>query len=252
MHPIVQFMFTLLWSVPCTQVVEVEHDILGYFYVATTTKIVKLNKNCDTIAIYNAPKRKKITHIDTSNPLNVLVFFDEIDKLLWLDKSMNETYSLTAMQLGLFAIQAAGRSRDDGLWVFDNLQQQIDKINYEERHITKKYDLKTHADAPFQFVELKEYNCDLYALDTTKGLYLIDAFGNIKKRLPLLHTYDWQLLNNKLLHTTTAGWLSYDPLTLTTNAVSSNLPPFTTFSYSHIDNLLITADSTHIKLWSKQ
>jgi hypothetical protein len=206
-----------MWQHTQDRVIDLAHDMLGNFYIATESEIVKMDKTGDTVAIYHAPKRKKISYFDASNPMQLLVFFDETDQLAWLDKSMNETYTLSAMQLNLYAFAATCRSRDDGLWVYDNLQQWLVKANFEQRQLVQKSELGLLLDAPFNFIKMSEYDGIIYAYDPSKGMFVFDAFGQLKKRIPIPACTDWSVANGMITYCTHEGWYSYNPTTFETD-----------------------------------
>ncbi|MBK9151697.1 MAG: hypothetical protein IPM26_12185 [Saprospiraceae bacterium] len=100
-----------------------EIDKLGNLYVVTDKNIlIKYDKNNREKYRYANKRSGRITQLDVSNPLKILLFFDDFNYLLVLDATLTEVIDFKIEDFGMTDITAAAIANDDNYWVYDPVQ----------------------------------------------------------------------------------------------------------------------------------
>lgn len=176
-------------------------DELGSVYVFTSTgQIKKYNASLDSLAVFNDVKRYGQLHtIHAENPLRTILFFKNFNTVVLLDRMMQMVQKIDLRKLNLFQISAIAPSYDNRLWIFDQQNSKIKKINFDGSLVFESTDLRLVFDEPLHPFKMIEHQGTLYLLDTLKGVYQFDYYGGFKKKLSYPHTVDIESWGKALL-----------------------------------------------------
>lgn len=164
---------------------NVEVDNLGNLYlVDDQQRIKKLNNRYDSVGTFNEVRTVGTLHsIDVSNPLRIILWYKDFGTLLLLDRFLQVKTSIDLRNIGLLQCNAVAQSYDNNIWVYDDLNAQIKKINEEGKVLLESPDMRVLYDAPPHPQTLTDFNRNLYAYDADNGLLICDYFGAVQKRL---------------------------------------------------------------------
>ena len=126
-----------------------------------------------------------LTHIDVSDPLMPLLFYDNYMVVRILDRTLNLQAELNLNTLGLLEVHCAALSRDKHLWVYDNAANVLYKINTNGDVLHKSQDLRLLTNTTVEGQLLLEKNNTVYLFEQGKGVHLFDLFGNYDRFIPL-------------------------------------------------------------------
>ena len=134
---------TLLRTFPAS-VTDFTTDNLGNIYLlANTNQIKKVNNKGDSIAVYNDVRRYgKITSIDASNPLKVLVYYNDFSTIIVLDRLLNIRNTIDLRKQNILQVRTITSSYDNNIWLFDELDSKIKKIDDQGRLLLQTNDFR--------------------------------------------------------------------------------------------------------------
>lgn len=164
-------------------------DPLDNIYLITSTnQLKKIKANGDSAGVFNDVKRYgKLADIDVTNPLKILLYYKNFGTVVVLDRFLNSRNTINFRKQNIFSVQAIATSYDNNLWLFDEQDNKLKKINDEGQLLMESPDFRMQFDsvpAPIQLIDKENF---VYLYDTAKGFYIFDYYGAFKNRLPFLN-----------------------------------------------------------------
>jgi len=205
------------------EVIDYKVDRIGnvYFYDAKNiltkyeTKIQRYTKFADL-------KSGKISSIDVSNPLRVVVFYADQAIVKFLDVNLTEINSLQIRNTYPDGwVSSIASSNNNGLWMYDNLNRRLLKLDDQLNVIFQSGDLYLVLSKKIIPHAIVEYGDELFLVDKKNGIFVFDLFGGYKKTIPILVDDILQVETNRIFYQKNNYWLLYQ--SLKTDTLSSNL-----------------------------
>jgi hypothetical protein len=180
-----QPIFTLEKTWPTT-IENFEVDNLGSLYLfGTNQQLKKLDAKFDSVGLFNDVRRYgRLYGMDVSNPLRVILWYKDFSTLIILDRFLNLRTSINLNGVGILQCAAVAQSYDNNIWLFDDMDSKLKKIDEEGNLLLESADFRMLFDNPPRPHKLEDFNKQLYAYDSTRGLLLMDYFGAYQKFLP--------------------------------------------------------------------
>ena len=193
-------------------------DNLGNVYLFTgMQQVKKLDNNLDSLGVFNNVKRYgQPSFIDVSNPLKVLLFYKDFNTILILDRFLNMRSTIDLRHSNIFQCSVIAQSYDNNMWVFDELENKVKKIDENGKLLLESPDLRVVYDAPPRPVSMEDYNKYVYAYDSSKGLLVMDYFGAFKNLLAFKGWENVHGMSKGLAATDKTGLIYYVPGSITT------------------------------------
>jgi len=176
-------------------------DNLGNIYLLTpTNQIKKVNAKGDSIAVYNDVKRYgKIFSIDATNPLKILVYYKDFSTIIILDRLLNVRATIDLRRQDILQARAITTSYDNNIWVFDELNSKVKKIDDSGKLLFESTDFRQIFNSAPTPGSLYDRDGQLYLYDPAKGLFVFDYYGAKKNELQLLHLSDLQVIDKNTI-----------------------------------------------------
>jgi hypothetical protein len=148
---------------------------------------------------FSPPTRGRISGIDAWNPLKVLLFYQDRQDLLLLDRFLRPIVSTNLIDLNYKGIaKVAALSSDDSFWLFDETSLTLSKLDFQLRKVTIETPLNLILEKErFDVKQMREYQNLVYLLDAN-GIFVFDNLGNYKKKLPVTGLKSINFLDNDL------------------------------------------------------
>ncbi len=169
-----------------SNVVSAKLDRLGNVYFITSNNT--LNKYEPTIKRYTKfadLKNGKISSIDVTNPLRILVFYEDQAVVKFLDINLTEINSVDIRKYysdGWISLSAS--SNNNGLWIYDNVNRKLLKLGEQLNTQVSTGDLYLILSKKISPQLMIEYSDELYLCDSINGIFVFDLFGGYKKTIP--------------------------------------------------------------------
>lgn len=183
-------------------------DPTGNIYVVKSNNILtKYNNKGDSIGFFNQITRGKITQIDASNPLRVLLYFAEYNQVVILDNLLTIKSTLKLSNIGIINAPCIANSADGNIWVYDPVGNLV-KIN-DKQVIHFTISLRNVLDHAIDPIYMIEQERNLYLVDSTEGVYTFDQFGLYKQHYAF-KTKEIQFFNDYLVYFQFPNIISYN------------------------------------------
>lgn len=198
-------------------IVDFTTDNLGNIYViSSTNQLKKLNDKGDSISVVNDIRRfGKISAIDATNPLKVLVYYKDFSRLVILDRLLNVRNAIDLRQQNIFQVKAFAISYDNNIWLYDELDSRIKKLDDNGKVLVKTNDFRQVFDEAPSPTLMFDRDGLLFLYDSEKGLSSFDYYGALKNNIPLKNIQDLQVLDkNTITGRDSSTIILYKPATL--------------------------------------
>jgi len=162
-------------------------DALGNMYLITPTDQLKKIKSDGTLtAVYNDVKRYgKISTIDVRNPLKVLVYYKNYSAIVVLDKLLTFRNQIELKPLQFFEVNAIANTYDNNIWIYDEQNFRIKKIDDKGVLLLEYPDLRNEFNIAPSAEKLIDEDNQLYLIDQEQGMFIFDYYGAYNRNIPL-------------------------------------------------------------------
>ena len=176
-------------------------DVLGNIYLITeNNQLKKIRPNGDSLAVFNDVKKfGNPTLLDVSNPLKILVYYKNFSTVIILDRFLAVRNTINFRNQNIFKVKTLANSYDNKIWIFDEQNVSLKKINDEGNVLSETLDLRQLFDtvpSPSQIIDKSNF---VYLYDESRGFYIFDYYGSFKNNLPFLNWQHIAVYNNKLM-----------------------------------------------------
>jgi len=147
-------------------------DPSGSIYIVTpTNQLYKYSKKGALLSTLNYNYNGSISHIDVSNPMEIYVFYRELNKIVFLDNNLAYRGELDLASIGCQQAVAIARSYDNGIWAFDISDFQLKKFAKDGSNPQLSGNMK-------QFVQ-GEISSTVYICENGKNTVMSDSISGI-------------------------------------------------------------------------
>jgi hypothetical protein len=192
---------------------DFEVDNLGNLYLfGARQQLKKLSPTFDSLAVFNDTRHfGKLYMLDASNPLRIILFYRDFGAIIILDRFLNVRTILNLRTAGYQQVSAIAQSYDNNIWLYDELENMIKKIDEGGNTLTSSPDFRVLFDDPPQPQALHDFNRYLYASDSEKGLVVMDYFGAVKNKISFKGWHNLHSAGNGIVATDSTGLVYFQP-----------------------------------------
>ena len=119
----------------------------------------------------------RINVLDVSNPLQILAFHKNFQIVKIFDRTMTLNARIDLNRLNLFEIRTVASANDNRIWVFDELNQELLKIDKNGNVQGRNNDLRLRLTSNATPYRIIEYQNTVYMFDEVHGILICNAFG---------------------------------------------------------------------------
>jgi hypothetical protein len=172
-------------------IVDFTIDNLDNIYILNSrNQVKKLNANGDSVAVFNnVRKYGQASLIDVSNPLKLLLYYKDFATIVVLDRFLNVVNSIDLRKQNIFQAKAIGQSYDNRVWVYDELENKLKKVDEDGKILQETPDFRLlfgQAPSPQKIFDQDKY---VYLYDSIQGVFVFDYYGALKNKILITH---WQ------------------------------------------------------------
>ncbi|NVO83284.1 hypothetical protein HW556_00160 [Hymenobacter sp. P5252] len=177
----------LVRSVALPQPGAASLDRRGNLYVTDRqNNLRQFGPEGEALNVYAPPLPGHVMQVEAWNTAKVLVFYDDRQQVLLLDRFLSPISELPLPQLLDGQARVVTLAPDDRYWLFNESDLTLRQFDASQKRftITTPLDILIGRSRPdFRF--LREYQNNLYLVDRIGGVYVFDNLGNFRKKLPL-------------------------------------------------------------------
>jgi hypothetical protein len=175
-------------------------DNLGNIYVVSNTnQLYKYNIEGKLLSTLNYNYVGNITSVDASNPLEVYVFYKELNTIIYLDNNLAFRGKTQLINTEVTLALAAARNYANGIWVFDAADMQLKKLNREGKVLQNSGNIRQFVNLNFNPQFITDDGMQVYVADSASGILVFDVFANYKKTIPIVGSNLTKVSLNKLI-----------------------------------------------------
>jgi hypothetical protein len=176
--------FRLVKTYPVNAVDFAVDNLDNIYFITASDQLRKLNADGDSLGTYNNIRRYgKLSAIDVSNPLRLLLFYKDFGTIVILDRFLTLRNALDLRKQNIPQVSAMGISYDNNIWIFDEYNNKLKKIDEDGNTVLETPDFRmlfSESIVPTQIIDRNNY---VYVYDPARGVYLFDRYGTYKKKL---------------------------------------------------------------------
>jgi hypothetical protein len=210
---------------PQSFVVKARHDFftsdhLGNLYLVHDQELLKYLPGGKLFARYSNLKRGPITSIDATNPLKIVVYYNDFQNIVFLDNQLSENsdmVDLTAIGYEQTAMVCAGAN--NSFWLYSKQNNELVRFSEQSKKLVSTGNLKPLLQQDLHPDYMLEHNGYLYLNSPNEGIFVFDIFGTFSKLLPLKNLHQFQVQETQLMYTNDSALCRYNPQTFETNCM---------------------------------
>lgn len=198
-------------TIPGTYVSFAVDNMENIYLLSITNQLKKLNGKADSVAVYNNIKKfGEATSMDVSNPLNILLYYKNFGTIVTLDGMLNIKNTIDLRKKNIFAARAVGLSYDGKIWLYDEMENCLKKIDEKGDLLLKTSDLRQVLEKVPVPDKIYDQNKYVYLCDPNQGIYVFDYYGTLKNKIPLTKWQNLQITDNYILWSDAARLYRYE------------------------------------------
>jgi hypothetical protein len=192
-------------------------DNFGNTYLVKGDEIRKYNPNGDLLKIYSNKNLGKITSIDASNPLRLLVFYKDFSSIVILDDLLSQNSDIiNLMDLNLEQSDLVCTSFNNGMWFFDRQNTNLIRLNDNLQTAVNTGNLNRLLGSDLKPNFILEYDGMVYLNNPTEGILVFDIYGTYSKTIAIKGLQHFQVKEQGLIYFVDGVLKSYNLKQLTT------------------------------------
>ncbi len=175
-------------------------DNLGELYIINTdNQLKKYNEKGDSVGVFNqVTKYGKLTYVEAQNPWKAILFYKNYSTIVLLDKYLNVLTNINLRSQNIFNVQAVTTSYDNNIWLYDEQENKLKKIDDAGNKIFESVDFRLLFDSIPTPQKIMDADGFVYLYDREKGLYIFDYYGSFKSKLPFLNWTDVAVIDKSI------------------------------------------------------
>ncbi len=188
-------------------------DNLGNTYlVNNSNQLKKITANGDSVGVFNDVKKYgKLFLVDVTNPLKLLLYYQNFATVVVLDRFLNVRNVINLRKQYIFNVKTIASSYDNNIWVFDEGDARLKKIDDNGGLLSETVDFRMLFDsipAPVQIIDQDGF-VNLY--DPAKGFYIFDIYGSFKNRIDFTGWQNVTVINKNFYGFSDSLLFQYQP-----------------------------------------
>jgi hypothetical protein len=204
---------------------DIHTDRLGNLYVVTkTNQLYKYSPEGILLSTLNYKYIGNISHIDATNPLEIYVFYKELNLVVFLDNNLAYRGEMKLERYQVTQASAIARSFDNGIWAFDLADLQLKRMDKNGENLQASGNIR-------QFVKQKQLlptyvfddNNRVFLVDSSTGIMVFDVFAQYLKTIPIRGNEEVKVIGDELYYKQQQNIFKYHLKTFTT--AGFRLPP---------------------------
>jgi hypothetical protein len=187
-------------------------NLENIYLLNSNDQLKKLDAKGDSVAVFNnVRKYGKLAQLDVSNPLRVLLYYKDFSTVVMLDRLLNIRSTIDLRRQDIFQVQAVCLSYDNKIWLYDEFEHKLKKIDEDGKLLFATTDFRQLFDEAFSFTSIYDQDGLLYLYDKSKGIYVFDYYGALKNIFSLTGYDNFRVAGKTISGTRHDSLMRYQP-----------------------------------------
>lgn len=176
-------------------------DNLQNLYVITSDgNIVKYNEDGEELARFNEFSLGIPTHLDATDPFQVLAFYPDFMTVLTLNTTLNKIGTYELFDLDINFANNLCFANDGNVWIYDGSTLELKKLSRQGEVLQSSQPLSFEFDEDVNPNFLLQRSNTLFLNDSLMGVLVFDMHGQYRELIPLKGLSNFQVLDNRLIY----------------------------------------------------
>jgi len=176
-------------------------DKLGNCYVYHNYQLEKYSIQGKLVGQFSSLELGKLESIDTSDPMQIMLFFKDFNQLIFLDNRMSVKGSpIYFDDLNLNSVSVVCKSKQMAVWVYDEYENKLIQFGFNPRRIIHTINFASFSEELDSINFILENGNELYMNQNNKAVWVLDQFGNRLNKLAIRTNRGFQVSNRNILY----------------------------------------------------
>lgn len=176
-------------------------DNFGNTYLVKADEIRKYNPNGDLLKIYSNKNMGKITSVDASNALRLLVFYKDFASIIILDDLLSQNGDIiNLLDLSLEQSDLVCTSFNNGMWFFNRENANLVRLNDNLQTAVNTGNLNRLLGSDLKPNFILEYDGYVYLNNPNEGILVFDIYGTYSKTITIKGLQHFQIKEQSLIY----------------------------------------------------
>ncbi len=177
-------------------------DNFGNTYLVKADEIRKYNPTGDLLKIYSNKNMGKITSVDATNSLRLLVFYKDFASIAILDDLLSQNSDIiNLMDLSLEQCDLVCTSSfNNGMWLFNRQNANLIRLDDNLQTAVNTGNLNRLLGSDLKPNFILEFDGYVYLNNPTEGILVFDIYGTYSKTIPIKGLQHFQIKEQGLIY----------------------------------------------------
>jgi hypothetical protein len=186
-------------------------DHIDNVYVYSNQTLLKYNQkgileNQTSFNVYGV-----LTSIDVSDPMGILLFFNDFNTVLVADNKLNIIgQPIDLYKSGYSSVDAVCKSKQFGFWIFDGFRKKLILHQFSNLKVLKEIDFLKNQAKPDRVIQMAESGNQIYLLTNENRVFVAHQLGGAIKLLDIKPQTGFQVKNDWLCFTDKKSLIRYN------------------------------------------
>jgi hypothetical protein len=192
--------FFFINSIP-VEAKDIQTDRLGNLYVVSkTNQLYKYTSEGRLLSTLNYKYLGNITYVDASNPLEIYVFYKELNLVVFLDNNLAYRGEMNLADFRIGQAAAIGRSYDNGIWIFDLADLQLKKMDKNGDNPQSSGNIRQYISNASAANIIYDDNERVFVNDSANGVLVFDVFATYLRTIPVKGCREIKVINDEMYY----------------------------------------------------
>ena len=193
-------------------------DNIGNCYLVSGDEVKKYNAKGELLKVFSNKKLGKISSIDATNPLRILLFYKEQSQLLILDSQLSQNGNpIDLLNINLEQSDVVCTSFNNGIWLFNRQNNELVRLTQNLEKAVSTGNLNTLLNTELKPNFMVENGSYLYLNNGNSGVLIFDIYGTYYKTISLFQLLRFQVVENNLYYYKDSVFSKYNMKLLSTS-----------------------------------
>ncbi len=176
-------------------------DQFGNLYFVNNNTVTKYSNDFVNNNIYTNNFLGSITHIDVNDPLRILIFYQDFNQVVFLDKTLNPLRSPVNLDdIGFTDVKLVCSSNLGGFWIFDGQMKHLIYINKDLQIEQQTANIELITGKPVSPLYLLERKQQVFLNTSQTGIFIFNQYGNFINNLSIKPQKEISLIDNYIYY----------------------------------------------------
>ncbi len=147
------------------------------YLVGNDDELSKYSKEGKELYTYSNFDLGTITHLDATNPFSILVYYGDFQTAVILDRTLQPIYTFDLFEAQSPRIKAIGMSDDQNVWIYDEDNYRLKKINTQGEIAFESPDLSLSINNKYSPDFIIEANGEVLLSQENGEVFIFDNFS---------------------------------------------------------------------------